>query len=108
MLAGKQRHPIDSWQQKNSPWKGGITVVVNKYISAQLMKYLLALRSAGYCKIIFDGDASDYNTDAAIDYYTTADSLHLKIRVLDYMDMNGKITRDPDLLSMASRMKNLS
>jgi C-terminal processing protease CtpA/Prc len=83
--------------KKNSPWKGGIVVVVNKYISAQLVKYLLALRSAGYCKIVFDGDASDYNTDAAIDYYTTADSLHLKIRVLDYLDMNGKITRDPDL-----------
>ena len=42
--------------KKNSPWKGGIIVVVNKYISAQLMKYLLALKSAGYCKIIFDGD----------------------------------------------------
>ena len=73
-------------------------MVINKYISAQLMKYLLALKSAGYCKIIFDGDAADYNTDAAIDYYTTADSLHLKIRVFDYLDMNGKIARDPDLL----------
>ena len=84
--------------KENSPWKGGIIVVINKYISAQLMKYLLALKSAGYCKIIFDGDAADYNTDAAIDYYTTADSLHLKIRVFDYLDMNGKIARDPDLL----------
>ena len=83
--------------KKNSPWKGGIIMVVNKYISAQLMKYLLALKSAGYCKIIFDGDASDYNADAAIDYYASADSLHLKIRVLDYLDMNGKIIRDPDL-----------
>ena len=84
--------------KRNSPWKGGILVVVNKYISAQLMKNLLALRSAGYCKIIFDGDISDYNNDAAIDYHTTADNLHLKIRVFDLPDMNGKITRDPDLL----------
>jgi C-terminal processing protease CtpA/Prc len=97
--AGWQTTASDPFMaKKNSPWKGGIIMVVNKYISAQLMKYLLALRSAGYCKIIFDGDAPDYNTEAAIDYYTTADSLHLKIRVLDYLDMNGRITRDPDLL----------
>ena len=83
---------------KNSNWGSGIIVVVNKYISSQLMKYLLALRSAGYCKIIFDGEACDYISDAAMDYYTTADSIHLKIRVLDYLDRNGKIAREPDLL----------
>jgi C-terminal processing protease CtpA/Prc len=83
--------------KKDRYWKGQVVVVINKNISTQLMKYLLALRSAGYCKIIFDGEACDYATDAAIDYYTTADSLHLKIRVLEYLDINGKVTRDPDL-----------
>jgi C-terminal processing protease CtpA/Prc len=83
--------------KNTAPWKGSLVVVINRYISAQLMKYLLALKSIGYCKIIFDGDASDYNPDAAIDYYTSADSLHLKIRVLDYMDIDGRITNDPDL-----------
>jgi C-terminal processing protease CtpA/Prc len=80
-----------------TPWKKPLVIVINKYISAQLMKYLLALRSAGYCAVVFDGDASDYNPDAAIDYYTSADSLHLKIRVLDYVDISGKINNNPDL-----------
>ena len=84
--------------KKEIPSRKPLVIVVNKYISTQLTKYLQALRSAGYCRIIFDGDAADYNTDAAIDYYTGADSLHLKIRVLDYTDMNGRITNDPNLL----------
>ena len=83
--------------KKNTSWKSQLVIVINRNISAQLMKYLMALRSAGYCKIVFDGDASDYNTDAAYDYYTTADSLHLKIRVLDYLDADGKIANEPDL-----------
>jgi len=97
--AGWQTSASDQFMapKKDRPWKGQLVVVINKYISAQLMKYLMALRSAGYCKIIFDGEASDYGKDAAIDYYTTTDSFQLKIRVLDYLDMNGKVTRDPDL-----------
>jgi hypothetical protein len=83
--------------KNTAPWKRSLVIVINKYISAQLMKYLLALKSIGYCKIIFDGDASDYNPDAAIDYYTSADSLHLKLRVLDYVDIDGRITNDPDI-----------
>jgi len=84
--------------KKDMHHKKQLIVVVNKYISSQLMKYLLALKSAGYCRIIFEGDAADYVPDAAINYITDADSIHLKIRVLDYVDASGKITRDPDLL----------
>ena len=79
-------------------WKRPLVIVINKYVSSQLMKYLLALKSNGYCKIIFDGNGSDYSPDAAIDYYTSADSLHLKIRVFDYLDVNGRISDEPDLL----------
>ena len=84
--------------KRNAPWRSGVLAVINKYISAQLMKNLQAFRSAGYCKIIFDGDISDYNSDAAVDYHTTADNLHLKMRVFDLLNINGNITREPDLL----------
>jgi len=98
--AGWQTIATDRYSapKKNVSQREGIVVVVNKYISGQLMQYLVALRSAGYCKIVFDGDAADYLPDAAIDYITKADSLHLRIRVLDYVDINGNILREPDLL----------
>ncbi|HEV8282962.1 MAG TPA: S41 family peptidase [Chitinophagaceae bacterium] len=98
---------IAGWQTKSSgtirpaarpaQWNGRMVVVVNRFSSSQLMEWLLALQSAGYCKIIFDGDAVDYLNSTAWDYYTAADSLHLKLRIFDYLDVNGKIIRDPDL-----------
>lgn len=98
--AGWQTMAADRFMtgKRERKWKGQLIVVINKYISSQLMKYLLALRSEGYCKIVFEGDAADYGPDASVDYTTYTDSLHLKVRVLDYVDRNGKVMRDPDLL----------
>ena len=84
--------------KKNSPWKGGI-IGGGQQIHLRTIDEIFAGTEGQpvIVKLFLTEISLIITTDAAIDYYTTADSLHLKIRVFDYVDMNGKITRDPDL-----------
>ena len=78
-------------------WKSKVVFVINRFSTDQLIQYMFALQSAGYCKIIFDGDSEDYNNGMAVDYFTHADSIHLKLRVADYLGANNAYIGDPDL-----------
>lgn len=78
-------------------WKSTVVVVINRFVTEQLLQYLLALQSNGYCRIVFDGAAEDYRNASVLDLYTDADSIHFTIRIADFIASNGKTIRQADL-----------
>ncbi|MBG9376143.1 hypothetical protein I5907_07850 [Panacibacter sp. DH6] len=84
--------------KKETVIKSNICFVVNKFTGGELLAYIIALQSAGKCKIIFEGNAEDYTNGIAIDYVTDIDSVKLKIRVGDLLTKNGNIIGGPDLI----------
>ena len=86
------------YHEKETSIKSNISFVVNKFTGGELLSHIIALQSAGKCKIIFEGNAEDYINGVAIDYITAIDSIKLKIRVGDLIAQNGNIIGGPDLI----------
>ena len=87
-------------------WRSPVVVVINRFVSGDLLQSLLALQMAGYCKIVFDGKPEEYSNGSTIDYITDTDSIYLKLRVTDYVNTAGSLLSGPDLLIDVTKEEN--
>jgi carboxyl-terminal processing protease len=83
---------------ENLSFKKPVAFVINEYTIDDLVKIIQALRAAGKCRIIFEGNLSGYPV-GAVRAVKVADNETVFLRTTDFLTGNASVVHAPDLNS---------